>query len=735
MLPESLQRMIREYAAERFPKVPFQPGVTPIPPSGKSFDHAEFLNMVEAVMDGWWTEGRFTCEFERRFAAYLGRNFCAPVNSGSSANLLALTALTSRRLGERRLKKGDEVITVAAGFPTTITPIIQNGLVPVFIDISLDTYNLDVAQLEAALSPKTKAVMIAHTLGNPWPAKEVVAFCKAHNLWLIEDACDALGSTIDGMAAGTIGDISTFSFYPAHHMTMGEGGAVATNDALINKSIRAFRDWGRDCWCKPGTDNTCGIRYEWALGNLPKGYDHKYIYSEVGYNLKITDMQAALGLAQMDKLEGFGRMRRANHAKLRAGLAPFESLLRLPNPTPGSDPSWFGFLITVRPDAPFTRDDIVKFLNARKIGTRFLFAGNMTRQPIFTDGDIPPHRVVGDLARSDDVMTNTFWIGCHPALSEEALDYVIASFDAFCRPHLSAWSGKTVLVTGASGFIGTPLVAELRRLGATVVPLTLPPGDQGSISADITDADALKRGLEGKRFDAVFHLAVAGANPNDPQSLFRVNAEGTEHLLAALEALPPCPVVVAGSWTEYGAAPTGTMTEETLCTPQSPYGISKLSSTLTAVAWAKRLGRPLTVLRLFSVYGAGEAAHRLGPTVAAAFKAGQAPRLSSPESERDFVCIDDVVSAFIRAADLKECGRILNVGTGVGTTLRAFVDEIRRRLGSSIEPEWGASVLRPWDVPAVRADIQSLKTVMGWVPEIDVHEGIRRMFVEKSPSH
>ncbi|MFA5935792.1 MAG: lipopolysaccharide biosynthesis protein RfbH [Patescibacteria group bacterium] len=439
MLPESLQDAIRAHAKEKFPPKSFEPGVTPIPPSGKSFDDAEFLKMIEAVMDGWWTEGRFTEEFEKKFAERLGRNFAITTNSGSSANLLALTALTSKKLGERRLKKGDEVITVAAGFPTTITPIIQNGCVPVFVEIDPKTYNIDISQLEAALSPKTRAVMIAHTLGNPFPAREIAEFCKTHKLWFIEDTCDALGSFYDGKPTGTFGDISTFSFYPAHHITMGEGGALTTNDAMLKKAIRGFRDWGRDCWCAPGADNTCGIRFEWKLGTLPKGYDHKYIYSEVGYNLKLTDMQAALGLVQLDKLYGFGLLRRRNHAKLRRGLEPFSRFLRLPDPTPNSDPSWFGFLITVKPEAPFTRADLVKFLNERKIGTRNLFAGNITRQPIFTEYDIP-HRIIGDLRKSDDIMMNTFWIGCQPALSEDAIDYVIASFEEFMKPYLAPLS-------------------------------------------------------------------------------------------------------------------------------------------------------------------------------------------------------------------------------------------------------------------------------------------------------
>ncbi|HEU0050813.1 MAG TPA: lipopolysaccharide biosynthesis protein RfbH [Patescibacteria group bacterium] len=435
-LPESCERVLRDFYHERFPKKAFIPGETPIPPSGKVFDASECLRMTEAVMDGWWTEGRFAKEFELKLRSYLGRAFCITTNSGSSANLLALSALTSRRLGDRRLKKGDEVITVAAGFPATITPIIQNQCIPVFVDIDPQTYNVDLNYLETALSEKTRAVMIAHTLGNPFPAQEVLDFCERHHLWLIEDTCDALGSFYRGKLTGTFGHISTFSFYPAHHITMGEGGALTTQDALLSKIIRSFRDWGRDCWCEPGKDNTCGCRYGWKMGTLPKGYDHKYVYSEVGYNLKLTDMQAALGVAQMEKLADFGRARRENYKILREGLRSFEHFLQFPDPTPDADPSWFGFLITIKPGAPFTRDQLVSFLNQRKIGTRYLFAGNIVRQPLFVGSDIS-HRVIGDLSVSDNVMLQTFWIGCYPGLSSEMLQFVIDSFSEFMQPFTS----------------------------------------------------------------------------------------------------------------------------------------------------------------------------------------------------------------------------------------------------------------------------------------------------------
>lgn len=431
-LSPAFQDLVKAHAAEKFSPSTFVPGVSSIPPSGKVFDAAELMGGVEAVLDGWWTEGNFARAFEERFAQLLGRSFCALVNSGSSANLVAFAALTSHKLGERRIKPGDEVITVAAGFPTTIAPLIQYGCIPVFVDIDIATYNIRFEELEQARSDKTRAVMIAHTLGNPFPAKEIADWCKQHGYWLIEDTCDALGGTYQDQALGTFGDVATFSFYPAHHITMGEGGAVATNDAFLNKIIRSFRDWGRDCWCPPGHDNTCGIRFEWKLGGLPKGYDHKYIYSEFGYNLKVTDMQAAIGLAQLDKLPAFTEARKRNHAELCRLLEPVAHLIRLPKPTPGSDPSWFGFLISVMPNAPFTRAELLQRLNEKKIGTRLLFSGNILKQPMFMAYK-PPHRVVGDLATTEEVLTQTFWVGCYPGLSSAHLTFMAETVIEFCR--------------------------------------------------------------------------------------------------------------------------------------------------------------------------------------------------------------------------------------------------------------------------------------------------------------
>ena len=399
----------------------FVPGITPIPPSGKYIDHREKQLMVEAAMDGWLTTGRPNEDFEKKLAEFIGVKQLITVNSGSSANLVAFSCLTSPRLGDKAIKKGDEVIGVAAGFPTTVNPILQFGAVPVFVDIEIGTYNIDVSKIEQAITNKTKAIMIAHTLGNPFNVAEVRRICDKHDLWLIEDCCDALGSQHNGKMVGTFGDVGTLSFYPAHHITMGEGGAVFTNSLKLKMIMESFRDWGRDCYCAPGCDNTCGKRFSWQLGDLPRGYDHKYIYSHLGYNLKITDMQAACGLAQLEKLSWFIERRKSNFALLKELLKPLEDKIILPEPTKGADPSWFGFPITIRENVDVDRTKLLKHLDSRQIGTRLLFAGNLTKQPYMTDMQ---YRVSGDLGNTDLVMNSTFWVGVHPSLTEEMIRFV-----------------------------------------------------------------------------------------------------------------------------------------------------------------------------------------------------------------------------------------------------------------------------------------------------------------------
>jgi len=390
------------------------------------------MHLVDASLDFWLTTGRFAQQFERDFARLLTRNHAILCNSGSSANLLALTCLTATELGDRRLRPGDEVITAAAGFPTTVNPIIQNGLVPVFIDmepLESGTYNADVNRLEQALSPRTRAIMMAHTLGNPYRLTQVTQFAKEHGLWLIEDNCDALGSTYQGRPTGTFGDIATFSFYPAHHITMGEGGCLVVQRGALSKIIKSFRDWGRDCWCEPGEENTCGKRFEWCLGGLPEGYDHKYIYSRIGYNLKLTDMQAAVGVAQLKKLPGFIEARRRNFRLMHEALQPLEEFFILPTATPDSDPSWFGFPISVREGAPFNRRELTGHLDRAKIASRTLFGGNLTRQPAYRD---VPFRVTGELIETDRIMQRAFWLGIYPGITEPMIDYVAEVMAGVC---------------------------------------------------------------------------------------------------------------------------------------------------------------------------------------------------------------------------------------------------------------------------------------------------------------
>ena len=421
-LRQQILDLTAEYVAEAFPERAFIADQSAVPVSGKVIDAADIQNVVDSALDGWFTTGRFAKEFERKLARFFGLRSASLVNSGSSANLVALSALTSPKLGDRQLKPGDEVITVAAGFPTTVNPIIQNRLVPVFVDVSLPTFEIDITQLEKALSSKTRAIMIAHTLGNVFDVEAVAAFAQKHNLWLVEDCCDALGSTFNGKMVGTFGDIATVSFYPAHHITMGEGGAVLTDKPALTVLIESFRDWGRDCWCDPGKDNTCGKRFDWQLGELPCGYDHKYTYSHIGYNLKATDMQAALGVSQMDKLPYFIERRKENFKILREALEPYANVLMLPEATAGSDPSWFGFPFGVREGAPFTRDYLVRQLDEHKIATRLLFAGNLVRQPAYADIE---HRVIGDLNNTDYVMNNVLWIGVYPGLTKAMLDHIV----------------------------------------------------------------------------------------------------------------------------------------------------------------------------------------------------------------------------------------------------------------------------------------------------------------------
>ena len=422
--------LVAEYHEAAFATAPFVPGTTPVPVSGRVFGASDVQHVVEAGLDFWLTTGRFAAQFERTFARVMGARHAMLVNSGSSANLCAVSALTSHLLEDRALRRGDEVITVAAGFPTTVNPIVQNGLVPVFVDVELPSYGVDVSQLEAALSPRTKAIIIAHALGNPYDVAAVAAFARAHRLYLIEDCCDAVGATFNGKPVGTFGDLATVSFYPAHHITMGEGGCVLAHHPKFKRIVESFRDWGRDCWCDPGKENTCGKRFDQQFGDLPAGYDHKYTYSHIGYNLKLTDMQAAIGVAQLERLAGFVEARRRNHDYLLAGLSDLTDVLEFATTHASAVPSWFGFLMRVREDAGFERQALIRFLESRRIATRLLFGGNLVRQPAYRN---VVHRVVGDLARSDQVMRGSFWVGCYPGLTEPMLDWIATSIHDFVR--------------------------------------------------------------------------------------------------------------------------------------------------------------------------------------------------------------------------------------------------------------------------------------------------------------
>jgi CDP-6-deoxy-D-xylo-4-hexulose-3-dehydrase len=422
--------LVNNYSDINFKQKEFIPGVSEVPVSGKVIGSLELKNMVEASLDGWLTTGRFNEQFEKKLANFLGIKCLLTVNSGSSANLIAFSTLTSPKLKERAIQKGDQVISVAAGFPTTVNPIIQFGAIPVFIDVKIPTYNIDESLVEEAITNKTKAIMLAHTLGNPFNVKKIKEICEKYNLWLIEDSCDALGSKFDNQNVGTFGDLATLSFYPAHHITMGEGGAVFTNSKKLERIAESFRDWGRDCYCEPGKDNTCNKRFGWKLGDLPYGYDHKYTYSHSGYNMKITDMQAACGLAQLDRLEGFIKKRKENFNYLYKNLKDLEEFLILPEPEKNSNPSWFGFPLSLKKNSKFNRNDLIKYLNDNKIGTRLLFSGNLIKQPYMKDVNF---KVQGELKNTDFVMENTFWIGLYPGLSKEQLQYSILKIKDFFK--------------------------------------------------------------------------------------------------------------------------------------------------------------------------------------------------------------------------------------------------------------------------------------------------------------
>jgi len=431
-LRQQIATLVKQYYKAAFPTTDFVPGVSELPVTGKVFDERELQHLVDSALDFWLTTGRFAAQFEDKFAEAMGVRHALLCNSGSSANLLALSALTSPRLKHRALRDGDEVITTAAGFPTTVNPIIQNRLIPVFVDVEIGTYDATPEIIESAIGPRTRAIMMAHTLGNPFQADEIRAIADQHDLYLIEDACDAVGATVHGKPVGSFGDLATASFYPAHHITMGEGGCVLTKNGVLKQIVESLRDWGRDCWCAPGKDNTCGRRFDWELGALPHGYDHKYIYSHIGYNLKLTDMQAAVGVAQLEKLPSFISQRRKNFTYLLQRLKGLEEYFILPRATAGSEPSWFGFPLTIRPDSRINRPELINHLESQKIRTRLLFGGNLLQQPAYQG---IPHRVVGTLDNAQLIATSTFWVGVYPALTTNMLDHIVDELHQYCAKH------------------------------------------------------------------------------------------------------------------------------------------------------------------------------------------------------------------------------------------------------------------------------------------------------------
>jgi len=432
LLRKKIEDLTREYFSLYHTNDEFKPGIDYVRYSGRVFDHDEGINLINSALDFWLTAGEYASKLEKKLAEYLGLRKSILTNSGSSANLLALSALTSEKLGKRKISEGDEVITVAAGFPTTVNPIYQNNLVPVYCDVELGSYNIKLSDLEQSVSDRTKAIFIAHTLGNPFDLDHIMEFAKIHNLWVIEDNCDALGSSWRGKLTGTYGDLSTQSFYPPHHITLGEGGAVNTDNPKLKKIVESFRDWGRDCWCDSGVDNTCGKRFEWELGQLPKGYDHKYIYSHLGYNLKVTDLQASIGLAQMNKLSNFTKARKENHKYYMNKLKKYEEYFILPEKSKFADPSWFGFILSIKENAPFSRTEIVQYLEESKIATRMLFGGNLIRQPAYNG---KKHRIVSELKNADYIMNNSFWIGVYPGITNEMREYVVDVFDNFMKSY------------------------------------------------------------------------------------------------------------------------------------------------------------------------------------------------------------------------------------------------------------------------------------------------------------
>ncbi len=678
--------------------------------------------------------------FEARIAELFGKKKGVFVNSGSSANLLAFELLD--------LPAGSEVITPALTFGTTVAPILQKGLVPAFTDIVPGDYQIDISQIERLITPNTKAIMVPSLMGNIPDYRALSEIADAHGLWLVEDSCDTLGATLYGKPTGAYTHISTTSFYASHIITAaGNGGMVCVNDDAWYQRARVLAGWGRSS--AVDESETANHRFDANIDGIP--YDRKFVFGEVGYNFQATDISAAFGLAQLDRFKGFYDTRQRHFNELLAFFKQYESFFVLPKSNPNAEHVWLAFPLVVRDDAPFHRMDLVRFLEDRGIQTRPIFTGNVLRQPAFRDR---ASRVLPEgYPNADQVMRGSVLVGCHQGLSNEDVERMKAAFAEFLNTKKTGasvavpstkdavapakpWSGKRVLVTGATGTIGSRLVERLNGEGAIVYPLSRSARGLRAFRVNLANAEEVQGAFRGFEFDAVFHLAAAGVRPDrntTVDELIKSNAEGTMNLLAALEALPECPVVVAGSWTEYGVTSGGTMRENDPCNPNSPYGKSKLASTRAAQEWAKRTGRPLTVFRFFSVCGGSEGENRLGPAVYRALMSDTSPTLSNPDFERDFIHVDDVVDAMMSTHNFRGAGEIMNIGTGVSTSLIEFVQHMQERLDKRhIEPRVEPSEGRPWDVPVSRAAVDRAEMKFGWRTTTTLPELIEKLIRDYS---
>lgn len=725
------QAVIAEYA-DKHKISKFRPGKDWVRVSGKVFNEQEMLKMVESVMDGWWTEGRFSKELEEKLAKYVGVRYCSLVNSGSSANLLALMSLKSHLLGDRRLKKGDEVITVAAGFPTTVNPIIQAGLVPVFLDIDLKTLQIKAQDLEKAKSKKTKAVMVAHTLGNPFNVKAISKFCKKHELWLVEDNCDALGSEHEGKRTGSFGDVATQSFYPAHHITTGEGGAVLTSNALLNKIVRSLRDWGRDCWCPTGHDNTCNKRFSWKYKKLPDGYDHKYVYSHLGYNLKLTDMQAALGLAQMRKLKAFTKKRRENYVAVKKMLEQFEDKLEVVEATKGSDPSWFGVGVVLKGEAEGRREELMRFLNDKKIATRLVFGGNLTKQPYFDNAEVK-FRQVGALKNTDEVMKNAFWLGCFPEITTKMIKYVEKCLIEFFKER------EAVLVTGATGFIGSHLVNRLVSEGYKVVGIKRSSSKMdrlGSLADKVkwygVSEAQLDKAFKENKIKTVMHLATKYVKSGE-------TSKGVDEMI---ETNLDLGMRLVGKCTEYGVKSfinTGSFFEFELGKRKIKEGDKKSAYNLYAgmkLGFSQVLkfyagqGKLKVVdMKLFAPFGDKDN-FKLVQFLVRNLKEGKVVEFSGGEQRWNFTYVGDIVEALmvgLGKVETVEGYEEVCVGYDRAVSIRMIVKKLEKLAGKRLKIKWGVKPYTDNEIMQVSCDNSKLKS-WGWRVKYGLDQGLKRTY-------